>query len=191
LEKEHWQNIETGDQNAYSEVYIFYYKRLYNYGRKFTPDTAMIEDAINDVFIMVWKNRQRLSAINSPQSYLFSSFRNSLFKKLALQQKKFAHSISGEPEEIEFSIESIIIERETDDHLRERIEKALTTLTSRQREAIFLRFYEGVSYAEIATIMNVSVKASYKIMARALAELKDALGISLLALLSFFAKNTL
>ena len=188
---ERWKNIETGDQNAYSEVYIFYYKRLYNYGRKFTPDTAMIEDAINDVFTMVWKNRQRLSAIKSPQSYLFSSFRHSLFKKLALQQKKFAHPISGEPEEIEFSIESIIIERETDDHLRERIEKALTTLTSRQREAIFLRFYEGVPYAEIATIMNVSVKASYKIMARALAELKDALGISLLTLLSFFAKNTL
>ena len=151
----------------------------------------MIEDAINDVFTMVWKNRQRLSAIKSPQSYLFSSFRHSLFKKLALQQKKFIHPISGEPEEIEFSIESIIIERETDDHLRERIEKALTTLTSRQREAIFLRFYEGVPYAEIATIMNVSVKASYKIMARALAELKDALGISLLTLLSFFAKNTL
>jgi RNA polymerase sigma factor (sigma-70 family) len=191
LEKEYWQNIETGDQNAYSEVYIFYYKRLYNYGRKFTPDTAMIEDAINDVFTMVWKNRQRLSAINSPQSYLFSSFRNSLFKKLSLQQKKFVHSISGEPEEIEFSIESIIIERETDDHLRERIEKALITLTSRQREAIFLRFYEGVPYSEIATIMNVSVKASYKIMARALAELKDVLGISLVTLLSFFAKNTL
>jgi hypothetical protein len=39
--------------------------------------------------------------------------------------------------------------------------------------------------------MNVSVKASYKIMARALAELKDVLGISLVTLLSFFAKNTL
>jgi RNA polymerase sigma factor (sigma-70 family) len=190
IERTHWENIEVGDVNAYSQVFIFYYKKLYNYGKKFTQDTSIIEDAIEDVFSIIWKDRQKLSGISSHTSYLFSSFRNNLFKKLKLQRKTHFYSVY-EGEEIEFSVESIIISRETDSTLKIRIEKAISDLTTRQREAIFLRFYEGLSYQEIAVIMSISVKGTYKLLARALIELKVALGIHIIALLSFFAKLAL
>jgi len=191
IEKSHWENIEVGDVNAYSEVFLFYYKKLYNYGRKFTEDTSMIEDAIEDVFSMIWMNRQKLSAISSPQNDLFSSFRNSVFKKLKLQRKMLLSSVSEGKEDIEFSIESIIITREVDSQLQIRIEKAISKLTSRQREAIFLRFYEGLSYQEIAAIMEISVKGSYKLLARALTELKEVLGIPIIVLFTYFTKFAL
>lgn len=190
IEKSHWENIEVGDINAYSQVFIFYYKKLYNYGRKFTEDTSMIEDAIEDVFSMIWKNRQKLSAISSHKSYLFSSFRNNIFKKLKLKRKTLLYSVYEE-EEVEFSVESIIITRETDSTLKIRIEKAISNLTTRQREAIFLRFYEGLSYQEISVIMKISVKGTYKLLARALTDLKEVLGIPIIVLLSFFAKLAL
>ena len=188
MEKEYWANIETGDIKAYSEAYVFYYKKLYNYGRKFTQDITVIEDAISEVFIMIWTNRQKLSAINSPHSYIFSSFRNNIFKKLKAAKTIRSLESAGE-NEIEFSIDTILISREVDAAQKLSIEKALTRITTRQKEAIFLRFYEGLSYEEIAGIMNISVKASYKIMARALKDLKNILGISLLTLLTLLNRT--
>lgn len=178
-----WLNIETGNKEAYSEAYIFYYKKLFNYGKKITGDTAMIEDTIDEVFIMIWTNKENLHTIISPQAYIFSSFRNNICKKIK-SLKKIQFSEEEEETEIEFSIDSIIIQRETDIALKAQIQKALQQLTSRQREAIFLRFYEGLSYIEIADIMNISVKATYKIMARALNELKEILSIRMVLLLT-------
>jgi RNA polymerase sigma factor, sigma-70 family len=190
LGKEYWANIETGDIKAYSEAYVFYYKKLYNYGRKFTQDISMIEDSVNEVFIMIWTNRQKLPAIRSPHSYIFASFRNNIFKKLKADKTICSLESAGETE-IEFSIDTIIAKREADAARQLSVHKALAQLTTRQKEAIFLRFYEGLSYEEVAGIMNISVKATYKIMARALKDLKNILGISLFALLTLLTRTSL
>ena len=84
--------------------------------------------------------------------------------------------------EVQFSIDSILIQKETAIALKLQLEKGLHQLTERQREAIFLRFYEGLSYLEISRIMDISVKATYKIMARALSGLKDILSVPLILL---------
>ena len=183
LEKERWENIKNGNKEDYSGAYTFYYKKLYNYGRKFTDDIAMIEDSINEIFITIWSNRQNLHDIHSPQSYILTSFRNNIFQKI--KSLRLTRSRETEHEtEIQFSIDSIIIQRETDKELKRQLERALQQLTSRQREAIFLRFYEGLSYAEIAGIMNISIKATYKLMARALNELKDIISIPIALLMA-------
>ncbi|MEJ7830747.1 MAG: sigma factor-like helix-turn-helix DNA-binding protein, partial [Segetibacter sp.] len=52
---------------------------------------------------------------------------------------------------------------------------ALKALTPHQREAIFLRFYQTLSYEEVAETLNISVKATYKIIARSLSALKESM----------------
>ena len=183
LNKEQWENIEKGDIKAYSEAYIFYYKKLYNYGRKFTEDTGMTGDAINEVFITLWNQRKNLAAIDFPQAYLFTSFRNNILKKI--KRSKVISSIEATAEEeVAFSAETLIIKKETDKAQQRKLKEAFKQLTARQKEAIFLRFYEGLSYKEIATTMNISVKATYKIMARALLQLKDILSLHLMLFLT-------
>ena len=177
MEKDCWVNIEIGDKVAYSEAYVFYYKKLYNYGRKFTNDLHLIEDAIDEVFIMIWTHRQNISKIKSPQSYIFSSFRNQVFKSLKEHRTQQLDKVVDKPE-IEFFIDNILIKKETDANLQHRIQAALQQLTNRQKEAIFLRFYEGLTYNEVAEIMNISIKATYKIVARALQGLKEILSMS-------------
>lgn len=183
LDKNLWANIANGDKESYSEAYIFYYKKLYNYGKKITVDIAMIEDSINEVFIMIWTNRSTFQEIVSPQAYIFSSFRYNILRKIK-SAKLIQFSEEEQETEVQFAVDSIIIQRETETALKERIEKALGQLTDRQREVIFLRFYEGLSYVEIAAVMNISVKATYKIMARALDQLKEVFSISTLLLLT-------
>jgi RNA polymerase sigma factor (sigma-70 family) len=170
--------FEQRDIENYRQLYTQYYKKLYNYGKKFTPDITIIEDSIQDIFLDYWKRKDNRFQPEALNSYFFSAFRYSLFKKIG-QQKKHVH-LAAENEEPEFSIDHFIASRETVLEMQQKIQAALRQLTGRQREALFLRFYEGLSYEEIALIMNVSVKASYKLMARSLLQLKNSISLSLL-----------
>lgn len=181
MNKETWQNIIDGDKNAYADLYIFYFKKFFNYGRKFTTDIALIEDSIQEVFLDIWDKKDRWAKIDSATGYFFSSFRYTLFKKLkSAKQVSELKEWEGEPE---FSVEYITIKKETADALQTNLEAALQSLTPRQREAIFLRFYEGLPYEEVAAVLGISVKATYKIMARSLLSLKDKLVLSLVNLI--------
>jgi len=150
---------------------------------KFTNNVALVEDAIQEVLMTIWSGREKIKDIANPDAYFLSSFRNALFKKI----KAVALQVPiGQGEwEPDFSAEAIILKRETDNELQQQFKKALNTLTPRQREAIFLRFYEGLSYEEVAETLGITVKATYKIMARALTQLKDNLSLPLIYMLLF------
>lgn len=181
MDRQSWQHIIEGDQEAYKKLYVDCFKRFYNYGKKFTNDTVLIEDCIQEVFLDVWHRKQKALRIESPEGYLFSAFRYILFKKI--KQAANSSALQEEEAEPEFSIEQVIIWREENTATEQKLYEAMQALTSRQREAIFLRFYEGLSYEEIAVVLNITVKASYKIMARSLLSLKEKLSVSFAALL--------
>ena len=193
MDKQSWQHIIEGDPSAYQAFYVDCFKRFFNYGKKFTSDTVLIEDSIQEVFLDIWTQKQKALHIESPGSYLFSSFRYTLFKKIKQANSSAAFTEGdGEPE---FSVEQVIISREENREMQQKLQEALQSLTSRQREAIFLRFYEGLSYEEVATVLNITVKASYKIMARSLLSLKEKLSFPftsvlwLLTLAEFWSEN--
>jgi RNA polymerase sigma factor (sigma-70 family) len=182
LDKEVWTRVGSGDQDAYGQLYVFYYRRLYNYGRKMTADIAVLEDALQETLVAVWTGRERLNRVQKPHSYLLQTFRFILFRKLR-RDRKVQSLDTNEPGEPDFGREEILIRRDLESDQRQRLEQALQTLTARQREAIFLRFYEGLSYEEVAGIMGISVKATYKIMSRALQQLKATLSLPILTIL--------
>jgi RNA polymerase sigma factor (sigma-70 family) len=68
-----------------------------------------------------------------------------------------------------------------------KVQEGLKALTSRQKEAIFLRFYEGLSFEEVATVLHISVKATYKIMARSLESLRNNITLSLANIILFMS----
>jgi len=166
-------------------LYVFYYKRLYNYGRKFTDDLIALEDALQEALLAIWTGRQRLPQVDKPHTYLLSTFRYILFKKLRRDHKvvRLSSVEAAETGDPEFGIDQLLIRRDIESALRHRLQQALQTLTSRQREAIFLRFYEGLSYEEVAAIMGISVKATYKLMSRSLLQLKETLSLPVLTIL--------
>jgi RNA polymerase sigma factor (sigma-70 family) len=77
---------------------------------------------------------------------------------------------------IELAPDQKMIEIESDIELRRKIEESLTALTPRQREAIYLRFYEDLSFEEVSEILNLNVGGTYKLIYRALDKLKETLG---------------
>jgi len=179
-------NITNNEsQCEYERLYKTYFKKFFNYGRKFTRDIHLIEDSIQEVFLDIWNKRQKAVEIASANSYYFSSFRYVLFKKI--KQASRQSVLVDEGYEPEFSIEQKIIAGEISNEQFEKLRQALKMLTSRQREAIFLRFYEGLSYEEVATVLDISVKATYKIMARSLENLRENLVLSLVNIIIAFS----
>jgi RNA polymerase sigma factor (sigma-70 family) len=171
VEKQLWIRVGRDDEEAYAEVYRFYYRRFYNYGRKFTSDVPLVEDSVQEALMAMWDKRHTLASIEHTASYFYTAFRYILFQKI--RQKQRISSDAEATEEPDFPVEEVIIANETNAALQAQLQKALVTLTPRQREAIFLRFYEGLSYDEVAAVLGITTKATYKIMARALAQLKE------------------
>ncbi|HWJ27253.1 MAG TPA: sigma factor-like helix-turn-helix DNA-binding protein, partial [Flavisolibacter sp.] len=88
----------------------------------------------------------------------------------------------------EISFDKKIIEGEDAEKLSAEINKALMQLTNRQREIVYYRFYENLSFEQIGVIMEMQTRATYKLMARALEALKEIMDPRIFKLLLAFFK---
>jgi RNA polymerase sigma factor (sigma-70 family) len=171
-----WGSFLKGNKQAYAYIYQSYFSKLYNYGRKFSTDTELIKDCIQDLFTKLWRNKEHLGHTTSIKNYLFTSFRRILIERI-VQHKGLATDEALTESynfEITCSYESLLIEDQQDQERKEELSKAIQALTGRQREAIFLKFYENLSYEEVSVIMSISTKATYKIVGKAIAALRES-----------------
>ncbi|MCD2424867.1 RNA polymerase sigma factor [Niabella pedocola] len=182
-----WTGIEVGDKDAYSHAYRKLYERFYNYGVKLVEDSALVEDVIQEILMTLWVNREGLRAIKNPDGYYYVLFRRALSKRVAALAK--TKTIDGAEFDPEFAADVMMIRQETDQALKEKLAAAIHTLSARQQEALFLRFYEGFSYEETATILGISVKATYKLMARSLLTLRDKVSVPLVYIFFLLKEN--
>lgn len=184
-----WGQIAEGNRASYAELYRVFYKKLHNYGRKFTDDEALIEDIAQETFVVIWQKRSYLKPVKYPVTYVYSIYRNALIKRLkANRQYISGTSLLDEPD---FGIDQIIFRREADRDTAIKLQRAINALTPRQKEAIFLRFYEALPYEEVAKTLGITTKATYKLVANALDNLRKELGTSayMLLLLLSAARN--
>jgi RNA polymerase sigma factor (sigma-70 family) len=168
-----WIAFQAGDEQAYAALYTNYFSPLYRYGKKFTQDIELIEDCIQDLYVNLWKSRENLTVPESVKNYLFKSLRFIIFKKLRFQED-FVHEeqvLEDYTAEVNPSLESVLIEATEQAEQKVKVENALKQLPKRQREAIFLKFYNEMTYQEIADVMDISVQAVYNLISKALMQL--------------------
>ena len=87
--------------------------------------------------------------------------------------------------EIILSNEDLIIENEYTKEQSAKLQKALASLSRRQREVVYLRFYQNLSYSEIADLMSMQVESVYNLISKAIGALKNMFLPFLWLLLSF------
>jgi len=178
-----WLEFKAGDWDAYTKLYNDYFKMLNNYGYKFTRDVNVIEDAVHDLFIKLWTNRATLGNPVSVKNYLYKSLRNIIFRKLQ-SQSRFV-DLEDNPDynfSFEISFDHQIIANEEARELQFKLRTVIKDLPARQQEIIFLRFYEGLGYEEIADIMEINTSSAYKLIYKAFSNLQTALKTSKLVI---------
>lgn len=170
-----WQEFKRGSEEAFVAIYRRYFQKLYAYGHQFTGDTALIEDCIQELFIELRVKRERLKDTASIKFYLFKALRNRIMRKLS-QKKNLPldeHLMDGHNFRISFSHEHKMIHAQLDREMKQALSEAMNRLTIKQREVVLYYFYEKLSYAEIADLMNLSKpKFARDLLYRAIARLK-------------------
>lgn len=183
-EHKQWQLFLQGEEQALAYLYRRYYNDLLNYGIKLSGNKDVADDSIQDMFLKLWRNRQHIANIDYIKPYLLKVLRRHIQINLDINTR-FTHSFSQDIFSLEFSAEDFLIKEEVDSEMRQKILRALNLLSTRQREAIYLRFFEGLEYESIAHIMEMNLQSVRNIIFRGMKTLRDLLLLKAFFLLRF------
>ncbi|HSC40593.1 MAG TPA: sigma-70 family RNA polymerase sigma factor, partial [Chitinophagaceae bacterium] len=143
-------------------------------GCRFTHDTGLVKDCIQDLFLFLWHKRAAISQTPSVQNYLVKALRRRLQRALA----KTTHSVMPGSDMIAFmtetesSLETDIIAKEQSAELARHIKKGVASLSRRQQEIIHLRFYLNADTGQIADIMQLNRQSVYNLLHDAIRQLR-------------------
>lgn len=185
-----WQNFKAGNKDAFQQIYDENFQALVEYGVRLSQNKELIEDAIHDLFVKIFNNRNNLGDLKNIRAYLFVSLRSNFLNKIARENKVVATEFDEHfPFNLNFSIENEYLDKESNAQQVKTIVESLNKLSPRQREIIYLQYYQELNYDEIADILGITVKACYKLNARALEAMKNLLSLLVYLNLNIYLEN--
>ena len=169
-----WEQFKAGRALALSCLFDQYVSGLMGYGLLFTPDKSTIEDCVQDVFVNLWEKRASLGEVVSVKHYLCASLRRRLLRKLRTQNRLRGSDdlLSSSTMPVEASYETWLLQRQSDTEVRDALRQLIDRLTSQQKRVIYLKFYEQLSYDEIASLMKLNKRTVYNTCSAAIKHLQ-------------------
>lgn len=177
--------LKKGEHSAYSYLFSKYYKDLVLYGGTIIPNQEVCEDIVQDIFLYMWDNRERLK-IETLKSYLIKSVRNS-----CLDELKHGKIVN---EHIEFIIKQNLLENnDTEEYilfseLNASLQQAIEKLPEDEKITFKMSKEKGMKYQQIAGELGVSVRTVEVRIAKSIVRLKTLLKDFFVMLLFIFAK---
>lgn len=177
-EEQLWTLLLQGDISAFEQLYDRYSLILYRYASSISGDAHLVEDCIQELFTRLWEKRKTISVTSSVRFYLLSSIRRMVIRKLQQQNKRSQYEKGSDGFIFEGSLspEHGYILQEEDNRLQHILLNAINALPVNQREIMYLRYYQSLSFDEIASLTGVEKKTAYNLVFIALRNLKKKLG---------------
>lgn len=162
--------IAGGDQHAFTEVFDFYERYVYDYGKKLTRSDHQAGEIVQDVFLKIWLHREKLDKIENFGAYLNRIVRNhslNVIRKMAYDFKSTAE-LKSHLKETEESTDEQINYNES----QKILNQAIDTLPAQQRMVYLLCHIEGMKYEDAAKKMNISSRTVQSHMGQALKQIR-------------------
>lgn len=158
--------------DALFSIMTLYYNDLFRYGIRFTADVENTKDIVNQFFLHAWERREKFVTAGNIKAYLLVSFKRFLINDL---RKSFPFkSVADYPEDpMEHSYEDYIICFEENEALKKALYESIQVLPPRQKELLMLRFYENMSYEDIAEKNSLAIRTVYNKIHLALKRLRS------------------
>jgi RNA polymerase sigma factor (sigma-70 family) len=173
-----WKSLKEGDLKAFSVLFETYYPSLHSYGLKISKDKSLTEDTLQDFFMYVYEKRENLSDLDTIAPYLFTAYKRFLINVIKKNQKLKYTDFSQEViPDIQFNKEELITNQETENFKNKNIATLLNKLPKRQKEAIYLKYYNGLKTKEISEIMNINYQSVVNTLHKAINSLKEDVSI--------------
>jgi RNA polymerase sigma factor (sigma-70 family) len=168
-----WCGLKTGDEKAFSTLFKKYCEHLIRYGNSFSSHAEKVQDCVQDVFADLWLYKHSLNEEVNVKAYLLSSVRNRI-ARLHERDHIFRNPASTDSIEFlfDFSIEhQLIIDENTADKVQQ-LNRYINLLPSRQKEALYLRYHQGLNVEQIADMLDVNYQSANNLLHRALLNLR-------------------
>lgn len=165
---------QNSDQQAFKELYLIYFDRLYKFAFSILHSSEFAEEAVNDVFLNIWQKRSSLKNIESLKNYLFISTKNTSFNYLS----KFRKERNTTLDDVLVRFEADELTPETayfTNEVRMEIEQAINQLPPKTKLVFQMAKIEGLKYKEIAEILSISVNTIDNHIATAIKKLSVVL----------------
>ena len=165
--------IQEGDEDAFDTLFLEYYKRLCRFAWRYVKSEAIAEEIVQDFFMYLWENRASWEPMGTVRGYLYKSI-----KHRALDHVKHQNVVNKYKEELVEKKSYSKIKFEDKKHrelIKKKIKKAIENLPNRGKMVFKLHRHDGLTYKEIAQVMDISVKTVENHMGRVLKILREDL----------------
>lgn len=145
------------DQKAFKQFYYLLFLKLYQFSYSYVRSKEPAEEIVNDVFLSIWEKRNVLNTINNIEVYLFVSVKNAslnFLRKKNLPVPVDAEELHVDHIKLTANPETSLMNRE----LSAQLQKAIDQLPPRCKLIFKMVKEDGLSYKEVASILEVSVK---------------------------------
>jgi RNA polymerase sigma factor (sigma-70 family) len=131
-----------------------------------------VEDCIQDLFVEFWNKREEMSDVQNIRFYFYKSLRRKIIYKLSISNKqKLSDDLTHF--DIQLSDKSHYLNQEINREIRQKLTALVGNLLPKQKEAIFLIYYDELAYEEVAVIMGLKVKTVYNLVHLAISKLRE------------------
>ena len=169
-----WKSFREGEKQALGQLLDRYHCMLRHYGLKFMVDESVVEDCIQDLFLQLYQNRIYINDTESVKHYLLKSLRSHIIEHLRFRKRVVHEELDWDSSVVEETdSETLMIRQESLEQLTRQMKAKLATLPNREREALYLRYYENLSIPEIAEVMQVNRQSVSNFLQKALHKLRS------------------
>ena len=171
-----WNSFRAGSREAFDFIFKQEAPALLAYGTKFTTDQDLVLDCIQDLFVELWNRRHNLGETTSIRFYLLRALRRRIVKTLHGIQRfeAAAEQAMHFQDQVNFSTEHLWLLQEAEQSSRARLRRAIDSLTRRQRESIYLKYFQGMSNEAVAEVMGLTQSSVNTLVSQAVKALREA-----------------
>ncbi|MEX2404727.1 MAG: RNA polymerase sigma-70 factor [Balneolales bacterium] len=166
--------IRKGDEQAFEKLFKQYYFPLTRFAWRFIESKAIAEELVQDLFTEIWENRETWDFTGELRPYLYRKIKHKCLNHFKHQKVK--HKYDGQWME-QWETSFINFEDQERDQqlklLREAINSAVDDLPSKSKMTYKLHRHDGLTYPEIAEVLNISIKTVESHMTSAMKQLRE------------------
>jgi RNA polymerase sigma-70 factor (ECF subfamily) len=166
------QRISEGDYDAFESLFRAYASELSSFADGFVDSSDVAESLVQEVFFSIWERRASWSPPENLRSYLYTSVRNEALDYL--DRREVAENWKETSSQHEREDRTPLEELEHEE-LQDRVREAIESLPERRRQVFTLSRQHGLTYREIADVLDISIKTVETQMSRALDALREKL----------------
>ncbi len=165
--------LRAGDEAVFEAVFRAHYARLCDVARGYLRSQELAEDVVQELFLRLWRQHDRLDIVGSVEAYLFRAVRNASLSRLRRHrvEHRWKEQEAGQP----FRTAATVEEQASENDLARTIARAIDDLPERCRLIFTLNRFHGFTYDQIATSLTLSRKTVETQMGRAIRALRRKL----------------